>query len=268
MRLIVAFVALMPFAGAIAQQAPPDDLFFNREHAEWPSPETLVRDLHSQREETRIKALRLFGLADPQLRLFSASTGVRIDLQYAALGDDGSLQAVVALTAVQYTFAAVARQTPHGWERLGVAACWCKYESNMLRAFLELRPAGPPDDQRFELVLRNSGGGTGIYSQTESHFRIHNGMLKRVISFESARRACPAAPVRPCSVTTRQLTGSLLVEAQGQFDGSAVPEIVFTLRELQARYLTRITCTPYEWDQSASIYRKKGPATACSGIKR
>lgn len=270
MRLIIAFSVLIPCAGAVAQEAATDDLFFNSERVGWSSPETLVRDLRSPNEQTRVKALRLFGLTDPQIRLFNsaAGEGVQIDLRYAPLGEDATPQAIVALAKDTYTFAAVALPKAAGWERVGVASCWCKYEANPLRDFLELRPAAPPGDKRFELVLRTSGGGTGIYSQTESHFRVHAGILQRVISFESMRQSCPAAPIRPCSVTKRWLSGELLVEGRATFDSYAVPEIAFRLRELEDRYFTSVTCTPYEWDPSSFRYRKTGPAASCPSIKR
>jgi hypothetical protein len=43
------------------------------------------------------------------------------------------------------------------------------------------QPGGPTTPQRQELALRASGGGTGIYTQNEAHFRLFHGELRHRI---------------------------------------------------------------------------------------
>lgn len=213
-----------------------------------------------------MKAFRLFGLADKQVSPFEEGLKTeQIELHYAALGEGPARKAVLALTISQMAYVAVAIPKGAGWERIGIASCWCKYDLNPLREFLELRPVGDSTSPRFELVLRDSGGGTGIYEQTETHFRVYNGKLRKVISFQGARRWCrPTAPIIPCEVDRRWLDRQTLVEAHGQFDRNSLPVAAFRVGDLQDRYFTRVTCTPYEWDEKAFLYKRTGPPTKCA----
>jgi len=68
-----------------------------------------------------------------------------------------------------------------------------------LAATVQIIPAPGPErrvPERFELVMRASGGGTGIYTQNEVHFPIHHGKPHGVISFESRHRSCDCTRAR------------------------------------------------------------------------
>ena len=59
---------------------------------------------------------------------------------------------------------------------------------DVLDEFVSLRPAAePPREIRrhYELVVRSSGGGTGIYTQVEDHYRIFHNQLRKVLQFVS-----------------------------------------------------------------------------------
>lgn len=170
-----------------------------REHAAWPTPESIVRDLRSSDEDVRLKALALVGVTGPLQRkpiyskpnagalVVSNSEVVRpeqIELRYAALGSDETQQAILAVQVGQYGFAAVASPRGNAWERVAAFNCWCKYDmSRFLDEFVSITRAPENNAERFELVIRASGGGSGLYNQDEAHFRFHRGEMKPVLHF-------------------------------------------------------------------------------------
>jgi hypothetical protein len=155
-----------------------------------------MRDLRSADDAVRLKALHLLGLNDglghEQGRVVSPD---RIELTYAALAEDATQQAVISVRLVdlQSMAAAVAVRNAARWKRIALFSCWCKYDMDALRLFvsfqriLENLPQMP---WHFELVLHGSGGGTGVYRQSEAHYRMRSGRLVRVLSFECHTSHC------------------------------------------------------------------------------
>jgi hypothetical protein len=220
--------------------------------APWPSPESVVTDLRSQDDPLRRKALRLVGLTEDQTGWTDGSVEkpTEIKLLYAPLGKGPELQAVVAFSLADrsYEYAAVAAPGPRGWTRIGSFNCWCKYENGGLSDFVEVSP-------RSELVLRASAGGTGIYAKEENHFRIRDGLLRNVISFEIHSWSCLMGDDL-CTRERREFSGNQLVETHEKFNGS---DFGFT----NPLSIT-VTCTPYQWNEEAFLYKRTGPPKKCS----
>lgn len=120
------------------------------DHATWASPESIVRDLRSDDDSTRSKALRLFGYPEARMQE-EVPRPDGIELRYAAIGDDNTLQAIVALTVnVAMAYVAVAVPEAKGWKRIGAFFC-SKLETRSLsgKTLVESREefeptAGPP----------------------------------------------------------------------------------------------------------------------------
>jgi hypothetical protein len=270
-------------------------LYIDRTHAAWPSPESLVQDLRSKDAALRLKALRLLGVSDQgsHVEVWSQAqasrlvrqavvTPDRVDVGYAALGEDATQQAIVAVEVdqKQMTFAAVAVPTARGWERIATSDCWCKYEMyndrDPLAESVQLKPApepGPESPQHFELVLRASGGGTGIYTQNEGHFRVDHGDLRLVMTFVSRQLRCvPTAPAPHwCEVERRwfymsafgDVLGGVLVTAQGRFPGDNTPEVLWFLRDLENRPLGEPNCSTYKWNVQSFQYEPVAAPDPC-----
>lgn len=269
------------------------DLEARTEPEDWPAPEILVAKLRSSDPQTRLAALQLLGLPDkeahrPVWGKTSPSQVIahevvipdKTQLTYAALGVSATQQAIVAVQAGQMTYAAVAVPKSHGWQRIILFSCWCKYEmeanEDTLTDFVHLVPAPfhePVMPQRYELVLSASGGGTGIYEKDEAHYRMIGGKLRQVVAFVSVRRSCPMA--EPCSIEKRwfsrvDIRGKVtpaLIEAQGHFPqitGDSQAE--FSVRELQDRRLGRAMCRVYKWNEQRFLYTPVGTSEPCSQI--
>jgi hypothetical protein len=270
-------------------------LGIRHDHVQWPTPELLVNDLRSKDDEVRLQALRLLGFAEQETHttIWAQTSPTRvigeavitpdqIELEYAALGEDATQQAILAVQSSQkqLTFAAVAVPKPHGWERVAALDCWCKYEmyqgQDALAESVQVRPApepSPSTPEHFELILRASGGGTGIYIQNEGHFRIRHGELREVMSFVSRRRSCP--PPEPCKIERRwfyttafgNVMGGVLVEGRGSYASTNQPLVDYTLRDLEVRMLREVTCSTYRWDQQSFRYEPFSAANPCEPAK-
>lgn len=299
--LLCALVIIPVGASAQAASAVESDTYaeFNRAHVLWTSPEFLLTDLRSANSETRLKALLLAGLTGQQAHKAIWSSGNdssakvisqnvvtpnRTQLTYAALGDDKSEQAIIAfeVRSSQATYVAVAVQKGKGWERIAAISCWCKYDMNsdqdMLAEFVSLRPAAEAPHatpRHYELVIHSAGGGTGIYTQYETHFRINRDELRRSLEFVSRFRSNDPTGPTPASVMLERrgfstapiangVWGGVLVEATGTFVADRLPEIEWNVRTLQDMHLQHITCVAYRWNERSFRYELSSDAVpAC-----
>ena len=174
--------------------------------------------------------------------------------------------------SLQLTFAAVAVQRGKQWERVAVLSCWCKYDMNLdqdpLAEFVSLRGTSETDSKtprHQELVVHSSGGGTGVYSQTESHFRVRQNELRTLISFVSSyRNGYPTVTLERRWFTFAQVPdGTLrgvLVEAKGSWPPDKSPEIQWTVRGLLDRHLQKITRLTYRWNEKLFRYERSNDA--------
>ena len=264
-----------------------DNTVIDREHAIWLSPESVLNDLRSPNDETRLKALKLSGLSDQEAHHAvwsqandgtskivgqAVATPKRTQLMYAAIGEDANQQAVIAFDdGSQSVFAAIALQKGSTWERIAALSCWCKYDmqadQDAVAEFVSLHPAlevEPPDKQvHQELVVHSSGGGSGVYSQTETHFRVYHNQLRNVISFTSAyRNGTPTVTLERRWFTFLSLPNvagpdtlrGVLVEAKGTWEPDNAPTIQWDVRALLDRHLGNGTCSAYRWDEKAFRY--------------
>ena len=263
------------------------------------SPESVIKDLRSDNEAARLNALHLLGLSDEQAqeRVWTdhspepKNVGKKVivpdlvDLRYAALGQVDVQQAVVAMQAGPMIYAAIVNPVAKGWERIATFNCWCKYEvyagvpdalSEVVR-FSPVPQPGPPGTQYFELVLRNSGGGTGIYWQDEGHYRVHKDELRSVISFVSRySTGCEKWPSPYCRHLEKRwfytdpwegAYRGVLVEAKRDFATDITPPVEYSVREVEDQHLKTISCRTYKWDAQTFRYEPFKSTNPCSAPK-
>jgi len=274
--LRIAFLLLLlpwPLAAqgsAADQQADPDALELGHVHVDWPAPETLLKDLRSANYETRLKALSLVGMP------YTTDTLDELELRYGSLDND-SQEAILGAVKGPYVYGAVAIHSTGGWKRIANFSCWCKYENGDLLARFMRVEDGPNGSS--ELVVRASGGGTGLYDQSEFHFRVHEGELRTVLSFKRRFRECPWSPSGNgvCDGAHRwfypqewgQVQGGVLAETKFRFN---VPEHQtlepeYSIPELERLHAQTPICTKYVWDEKAFRYTQSSTAQACREIE-
>ena len=274
-------------ASRLSASTADSDLNLQRTHVAWPAPSEMAEELVSKDDSVRLRAMLLFGLSDQQARGFTSSSPtlrhtIRPDLvrlNYAALGTGPDTQAVLAFQADQMVFVAVATATKAGWSRIAFSNMWSKYDlDNGDALFQAVRLSAAPGNPTissaaFELILRSSGGGTGVYEQQEAHFRVYEGELRNVFSFISDQRRCDPSPeVQACKLnrswlvlgTTDSKRGVVLVEEGGTLKTVHQPDVLFALRDLQNRYLRPSSCAFYEWDDHNFDYKlRPGSPAIC-----
>lgn len=269
--LCISFLPLLLVANLPTQQSPPkateDFGYLNviEEHVSWPAPETIVNDLLSSDDATRLKAMRLLGLDDRQAhwheRFQVSPSGPvtervvvrapdQVQLTYAALGRDKTQQAIIAISSLGTMYAAVAMPESKGWMRIATIDCGCRYNAGDLSDFAQIRPSISESEERFELVMRSSDGGSGILVQEETHFRADRGKLHGVMSFVGRTRNCQ---VGTCTLEKRWFQPTLdgmwvLVAGHGKFAENQAGD-------LEDRFLQHATCTYFKWDDQTFQFK-------------
>jgi hypothetical protein len=231
------------------------ELRLNRAHAAWTSPESLVRDLRSQDTAVRLRALQLVGI-DASREFIADAVPAEIELRYASLEGGHAKQAIVLVEASSYAYASVAVPSANAWERIAAFECWCKYEGPTLLD--DLVRVEYTDHLIPDLVLRASGGGTGLYEQTEARFALKGGELRKVLSFISRRRDCPVG-TSTCLYEHRWFTRGQLADAEAKFDS----ELNLDWNFADAHGFKSVTCAAYSWDAASFKYVRSGHAHLC-----
>jgi hypothetical protein len=271
LRLLVSFTlfflladTLASSAGIPARVADADlgALTMNYSDVPWPSPESLLENLRAKDYETRDSALSLVGVPRTA-KAASFDPPQETELRYAFLGVDETQQVIIGVRRDPMLYGAVAAQVGNRWHRIAAFSCWCKYESgDLLGGFIQTQSA--PDVGQ-ELVLRASGGGTGIYSQQEAHFRYDHGELHLAFTFVSHHRECDPTKPGPysCEVERRwfyvnywdSVPGAVLVESRLRLFPETDPEPEFTsIRELELSHAQQFSCKTYKWNKEKFRY--------------
>lgn len=231
-----------------------DDLRLNRSHANWKSPESLVGDLRSHDTAVRLQAAHLVGIDASRDEFIAEAVPDQIELRYVSLDGGHPKQAIVLVEVSSSVYASVAVPSANAWERIAVFECWCKYEpSTLLDDFVRVEYTHhvTPD-----LVLRASGGGTGLYEQTEVRFALRGGELRKVLSFISRSRDCSTLP---CLYEHRWFANGQLVAGKAKLDG----ELDLDWNFADAHGFKSLTCTAYNWDAASFTYIRSGAPHAC-----
>jgi hypothetical protein len=242
----------------------------NYAHLPWPTPESLIRSLQADDEQTRIRALVQMGVPKEGLAKIDEKPS-EVQLLYASLGTNDQQQAIVAVRMAPMLFGAVAEQEKGVWQRVASFSCWCKYETGDLIGNFVHVEAGPEGGS--ELVLHASRGGTGVYTQSEARFRYYCGELRLVISFTSRFRSCdPTAPgSTQCHVERRwfypsnrdSIPGSVLVESHFNFPANSVPGVQAESQDLELSHAKTFSCTVFNWDKEKFVYTESGASSPC-----
>ncbi len=242
------------------------EIMLRTDAARWSSPENIVRDLRSSDKNTRKRALRDVGIDDLQIGV----TIERIALTYVEGEGEPARALVSVLTPGAEMFAAVATPRNGFWQRVAAFNCWCKYD-------IDATAADPLSEFAHfdgkELVIRSSGGGTGIYSQEESRYRISDSTLREVITFISRHRECdPTSPGERCTLVRRWFRdeplrdnspGGRLYSSTAQFKGSSIAEPIWRVRDLIDNQPSQLTCHEYRWDEHRFSYVSVGSSHIC-----
>lgn len=270
--LLSATISLSPATSGASTDGDLGPLTMNHTKVPWPVPETLLQNLRAKDYETFDKALGLVGVPQSS-EAASFDPPQETELRYADLGVDGTQQAIIGVRRDPMIYGAVAAQVGGRWQRIAAFSCWCRYEGgDLLGGFIHVQE-GPDIGQ--ELVLHASGGGTGVYSQQQAHFRYAQGELRLVFTFVSHSRECDPTKPAPysCDVERRwfyvnhwdSVPGAVLVESRMTIFPERDPQPELTsIRELELAHAQKFSCKTYKWDKEKFQYESFVAANPCS----
>jgi hypothetical protein len=175
------FILLTPLLSQHpAIEQPPEEIPANPSSKPLPrrlvgvGPLTLYRDLMSSSKDERTRALRRLGdnfseTDRPEdTRLYALNLDSDPDLEYV-------LEAKVAFAA---TIAWVFKKGPEGWWMVGEFLYSWHWDANQAERFIEFREIVTYG--RKEIIVRDTGGGTGFAETRLAIYRMNNGFLYRV----------------------------------------------------------------------------------------
>ena len=230
----------------------------------WPAPETVLADIRSPDDQKRLHALIILGVDQvQQSKVVPEVDGAMLRYVQLANPTDDQQAVLTAQIGYVYEYVAIATKKNGSWSRIGTASCWCKYERGDLLAnfaHVEFAPANADP----ELVIHSSGGGTGLYEQSELRYRLRNNKLILVAAFLSREMSCPVgARLTPyCTLRRRWLSDSvdpqntaILVEAHATvYSSSPRPPITAWIRDLDGMEFRHLTCIGFRWNEKAFRY--------------
>jgi len=175
------FALLMPILSQhLAIQHTPEEIPANPSSKPLPrrlvgmDPLTLYRGLTSSSKDERTKTFRRLGdnfseIEQPEdTRLYAINLDADPDLEYV-------LEAKVAFAA---TIAWVFKKGPEGWWMVGEFNYSWHWDPNQAERFIEFREI--VQYGRKEIIVRDTGGGTGLAQTRLAIYRMNNGFLYRV----------------------------------------------------------------------------------------
>jgi hypothetical protein len=255
------------------------------DRAAWQSPEAILTALQSKQDETRLAAFGLLGaeghdaydlMHTKEMDFEVVADPYQSELRYAALGDDGVQDAIVAVRVRNRILVAVAVPKNAGWERVAAFryVCWADLRANdrdLLDSVIAIGRYGNDGFERNELILRPitrlaaSRGITPLSTQLqhEVHFQLFAGGLRRTLLFERRRQTCERGR-DSCAVTLRSfyhfvfgspptIDGGIVVEAYGSGAGFATTSFD---TELEDRSLSFISCSALRFNQGTHQFEE------------
>jgi hypothetical protein len=258
-----------PDAAFAKQAATSADDLVNLPHVAVPSPTEFLNQLLSPDSQVRIKALQLVGVSKLFLMQKTATgedytISSQARLLYGRYLQDRDL-AVIVLQMHDTDWASVLLRDSSGWERIGILNCWCRYDSNPLEAFVGLRSiAQQPQTQ---ILVHESGGGTGLYDRTLTVFALRNGKLKTIYGTRDRTIDChPTQNKDYCTLTEAQMESTSLfgqpVLAVARVESIAPipslpqsdPRFGSAPELLVYKGVRRIDCKVFSWDTAEGSF--------------
>jgi hypothetical protein len=155
-------------------------------------------------------------------------------------------------------------------------SCWCKYESAPLDTFVEVvnwsHSFEKASEPRQLLLVRGSGGGTGLYERSLGVFALDGFRVRSVFETTEERRECPW-PEGDCKLDHTIITFDTRVERRvlitHKIHVSMRPD---NLRDAESWWIgiPPSSCETYQWDSNGFKFIESRAASVdyCRPVKR
>jgi len=242
-----------------------------------PAPQSLTRQLRVDDERTRAAALSAIGAPAQYLQRGHTGMPHSIALEFANLGSDDDLDALLTVELDQHIVTAILVPDGDNWRRIATVFVADSFDDPRITPDTFVRTARALlDHGRYRAIFHASTvDAQANYIEYEAHLRVINKRAFITISFVSASRDCPAATPTSkssgCNVLRRWLQPDpndpnkrvTLVSATGHLSPHDLTNPLNLAPTSEVSHLRNFDCQPFLYSDQQQHYEPTAPSTAC-----
>jgi len=248
-----------------------------------PAPQSLTRQLRIDDDRTRSAALSAVGAPGQYLQRGHIAMPRSIQLEFAALGNDSDLDAILTVELDQHIVTAILVPDGDNWRRVATVFVADPFDDPRTTPSTFVRTARSLlERDRYRAVFHaDITDAKGNYTENEAHLRILNKHAVITMSFVSAMRDCnpppPTAasadkhtpPPPTCTVLRRWLQPDpadptqrfTLVTATGRLSAQDAASPLDYSHTFESAHLRSFSCQPFQYSDATQHF----DPTAASG---
>jgi hypothetical protein len=246
-----------------------------------PPPQALTRQLRADDDRTRAAALSAIGAPGQYMQRGHIVTPHSIQLEFAPLGNNEEVQALLTAELDQHIVTAVLVEDDGTWRRIATLLYATSFEDfhTTPSTFVHTARSLMQHDRYQAVFHATTIGPDGNFVENEADLRIINGKPVITMSFADAERDCgttappPAHRPRPtgCTVTGRWFQADpidpyrvfLLVSATGRVTPTEATGAFAYSRDFLYAHAHAITCQRFAYSEASLHFEPSGPPGPC-----
>ncbi len=257
---------------------------FIQANAPEPAPETLIAQLQAEDDRIRAAALSAIGAPTAYVSREHAPVPHAMQVQYAALGASGELDAILTVELDLHLVSAILVPSGSAWRRVGTVTYATNFAdpTTNLGTFLRTVRSLIGPDHYTAIFHAVSITPDGDLTEHEAHLNVFSGHAAITISFASAERVCetphlqPHTPRGECDLTERWLQGepaqgngaAILVTATGHVGAHEAIDPVSRMRLFDFARTRNYDCQPFQFNDETSHYEPTANSAPCFDSNR
>jgi hypothetical protein len=237
------------------------------------APQSLVRQLLTSDERTRLTALSAIGAPAQYLNHGHVAVPHSLHLDFVALGNTDELDAILTVELDQHLLSAILDPEDGEWHRVATVLYPTPFAdpstnpstfAQTTRSLLEPR--------RYAAVFHaTTNGPNGDLTENEAHLRILNDHAVITLSFASTERVCDPTHQHPCEFTERWLQPDttdpehrfLLVTASGRVRPNEPSDPIARAETFETAHLRTFLCQPFAFSDASQHFEPTANPTPC-----
>ena len=248
-----------------------------------PAPQSLTRQLRIDDERTRAAALSAVGAPGQYLQRGHVGMPHSIQLEFAQLGSDEDLDAILTVELDQHIVTAILIPDGDNWRRIATLLVANTFDDTETTPSTFVRTVRSLfETNRYRAVFHaDSSDPKGNYTENEAQLRVVNKRPVITISFVSSSRDCTPPPVPPtgkpavstgCTILHRWLQPDLsgpapkhflLVTATGHLSTRDTSSPLDGTIDYEAAHLRSFSCQPFYFADPTQHFEPAGPSVPC-----
>ena len=251
-----------------------------------PAPQSLTRQLRIDDDRTRAAALSAVGAPGQYLQRGHIAMPRSIQLEFAELGTDSDLDAILTVELDQHIVTAILVPDGDNWRRVATVFVANSFDDPRTTPSTFVRTARSLlERDRYRAIFHaDSTDAKGNYTENEAHLRVLNKHAIITMSFVSAARDCtapaPAAqtpadkhtpPAPTCSILRRWLQPDpadpyqhfTLVTATGRMSAQEAASPLDYSHTFESAHLRSFACQPFQFSDATQHFDPTAASASC-----